>query len=197
MAARVQQHNIARRQRLQRRQQVLKAHAVGGFIKPGVSTYFEASPFKNGDVVFPGRIADPDMRLRKVTFEEVGPDLQRARTADRLNRGNAILLKRGMLCAKQQRRNRLTVAAQPFHWQIQRGAMRLGVQACFRFRHRLQLRDNAVIVVVQPDTQVDFVASRVFFEAFHQRKNRVAGVGVNFLKHAMYLQVYMGQVLTQ
>ena len=50
---------------------------------------------------------------------------------------------------------------------------------------------------VQPDTQVDFVASRVFFEAFHQRKNRVAGVGVNFLKHAMYLQVYMGQVLTQ
>lgn len=120
------------------------------------------------------------MRLRKVTFEEVGPDLQRARTADRLNRGNAILLKRGMLCAKQQRRNRLTVAAQPFHRQIQRGAMRLGVQACFRFRHRLQLRDNAVIVVVQPDTQVDFVASRVFFEAFHQRKNRVAGVGVNF-----------------
>lgn len=105
------------------------------------------------------------MRLRKVTFEEVGPDLQCARTADRLNRGNAILLKRGMLCAKQQRRNRLTVAAQPFHWQIQRGAMWLGVQACFR--HRLQLRDNAVIVVVQPDTQVDFVASRVFFEAFH------------------------------
>jgi hypothetical protein len=73
----------------------LKAHAVGGFIKPGVSTYFEASPFKNGDVVFPGRIADPDMRLRKVAFQEVGPDLQRARTADRLNRGDAILLKRG------------------------------------------------------------------------------------------------------
>lgn len=64
------------------------------------------------------------------------------------------MLKRGMLCAKQQRRNRLTVAAQPFHWQIQRGAMRLGAQACFRFRHRLQLWDNAVIVVVQPDTQV-------------------------------------------
>ena len=107
------------------------------------------------------------------------------------------MLKRGMRCAKHQRRNRLTVAAQPFHRQIQRGAMRPGVQACFRFRHRLQLRDNAVIVVVQPDTQVDFVASRIFFEAFHQRKNRVAGVGVNFLKHAMYLQVYIGQVLTQ
>ena len=75
--------------------------------------------------------------------------------------------------------------------------MRLRDQTRFGFRHRLQLWNDAVFVVVQPDTQVDFVASRVFFEAFHQRKNGVASVGVNFLKHAMVLQVYGQVVKTQ
>ncbi len=35
------------------------------------------------------------------------------------------------------------------------------------------------------------------FKTLHKRKNRVASVGVNFLKHAMVLQVYGQVVKTQ
>jgi hypothetical protein len=75
-----------------------------------------------------------------------------------------------MICAKQQRRNRVAIGVQPFHRQIQRGAVRLGVQTRFRFGNRLQLRDNAVFVVIQTDAEVYFVATRIFFETLHQER---------------------------
>ena len=72
--------------------------------------------------------------------------------------------------------------------------MRLGVKTCFRFGNRLQLRNDAVFVVIKTDAEIYFVTTRIVFKTLHQGENGVASVGVNFLKHAMFLQVYMGSL---
>ncbi len=171
-------------------QQGVNAHAVGFAIKPRVSTYFESGPFKDGDMVFPGRIANPDAGVREVALQEIGTHLQRAGATERLDSRNAVRLQHRMFSTKQQRRDGVTVARQAFHWQIERCAMRLGVQARLRFGHGLQLWDQAVFVVVQADAEVYLIATGIFFETLHQRQNGVASVGVNVLKHAVVLQVY-------
>ena len=68
--------------------------------------------------------------------------------------------------------------------------MRLRVQTRFSFRNGLQLRNDPVFIVIKPDAQVHFIGARIFFETLHQRQNRVARIGVNFLKHAEVLLVY-------
>ena len=92
-----------------------------------------------------------------------------------------------MVGAKQQGRNAAAIGIQAFHRQIHRGAVRLGIQAGLRLGNRLQLRDNALFVVVEADAEIDLVAAGIVFEFFHQREDGIAGVGVNVLKHAMVL----------
>ncbi|SWI86025.1 Uncharacterised protein [Klebsiella pneumoniae] len=75
--------------------------------------------------------------------------------------------------------------------------MRLSIKARLRFGNRLQLRNNAVFVVIKTDAEVYFVTTWIVFKTLHQGENGIASVGVNFLKHVMFLQVYMRQVITQ
>ena len=70
--------------------------------------------------------------------------------------------------------------------------MRLGIEARLSCGNRLQLRNNAVFVVIKTDAEIYFVTTRIVFKTLHQGENGVASVGVNFLKHGMFLQVYMG-----
>ncbi len=88
-----------------------------------------------------------------------------------------------MLRAKQQRRDRLAVAGEAIHRQIERCLIRLGIEARFRFGHRLQLRNDPLLVVIEANAQVNLVRPRILFEGFHQGKYRIASVGINFLKH--------------
>lgn len=171
--------------------------AGGGVVIPGVSTYFETSAFKNCDVVFPGRVTDPHGGFRKITLQEIRPYLQRAGTAQRLNCRHALLLKNRMIGAKQQRRNGMAIGIETFHWQVQRRSVRLCINPGFRFGNGFKLRNDALFVVIQTDAEIHFVATRILFETLHKRKNRVASVGVNFLKHAVVLQVYRQGVKTQ
>ena len=167
MAARMQQYDAARGQRVEFFQQRVHAHAVGFAVEPRVGTDGKARTFKNRDMVFPRRVADPHAGIGEVALEEIRANLQCAGAAESLNGRHALLLENRVVRAKQQRRHGVTVAVKPFHRQIQRGAVRLRVQTRFGFRHRLQLWNDAVFVVVQPDTEVNFVAARIFFEAFH------------------------------
>ncbi len=76
-----------------------------------------------------------------------------------------------------------TVGLQPFHRQVYRGAVLDAVQLRLRRGDRPHLRNDALRIVVQADTQVHLVRARVLFEFFHQRQNGIAGIGVNVLEH--------------
>ena len=118
-------------------------------------------------MVFPGWVADPDARIREIALEEICPHFQRAGAAQRLDGCYTLLLENRVIGAKQQRSHGMAIAVQPFHRQIQRRAVRLRVKARFGLGHRLKLRNNAIFVVVQADAEVNFVAARIFFKAFH------------------------------
>ncbi len=88
---------------------------------------------------------------------------------------------------EQQRLDRLAVAGQAFHRQVQRRLVRLVGQALLDFAHRRQLRHHASFVVVQADTQIDLVGPRIDLEGLHQRENRVAGIGIDMFEHSAQL----------
>ncbi|MNV95840.1 hypothetical protein D3C71_1907800 [compost metagenome] len=59
--------------------------------------------------------------------------------------------------------------------------------AFFHRIHRRQLRHHAGLIVVQANTQVDLVGARVGLEGFHQREDRVAGIGIDMFEHSVQL----------
>jgi hypothetical protein len=92
-----------------------------------------------------------------------------------------------VIAAEQQRLDRLAIGSQAFHRQVQRRFMGLAGQAFLDFSHRRQLRHHAGLIVVQADTQVDLVGARVGLEGFHQREDRVAGIGIDMFEHSVQL----------
>ena len=105
----MQQDDTARWQRFQGRQQIVETHAVGGIVVPGVSADVKSSPFKNGDMVFPRRVADPHARIREIALQEIGAHFQRARAAQCLDRRHSLLLENRMVSPKQQWRDSMTI----------------------------------------------------------------------------------------
>ncbi|MNC51701.1 hypothetical protein D3C75_1010020 [compost metagenome] len=98
----MQQRNALGRQLLQRTQHGIKFHPQFFTVEIGVSIYFETGATKDGHVVFPSRIADPNLRIREIAFQEVGPHFQRTRAAHGLNGGDAALLQHGVFGTEQQ-----------------------------------------------------------------------------------------------
>ncbi len=92
MAAGMQQHHALRRQGLQRRQESVELHAVGFGVIPGIGIHLKTGARKDGDMVFPGRIADPYLRLREIAFQKVRAYFQRAGAAYGLDGGDAVRL---------------------------------------------------------------------------------------------------------
>ncbi|MNS71241.1 hypothetical protein D3C72_1046040 [compost metagenome] len=115
MAARVQQCDAVLRQLFQRAQHGVKFHAQAFAVEIRIGVHFEPSAAKDGNVVFPGRIADPHLRIREVAFQEVGTDFQRAGTAHGLNGGDAPLLQHRVFGTEQQMLDRRAVRQQTFH----------------------------------------------------------------------------------
>ena len=98
----MQQDDTARWQGFQGRQQIVETHAVGGIVVPGIRADVKSRPFKNGDVVFPRRVADPHAGIREIALQEIGPHFQRARAAQCLDRRHSLLPENRMVSSKQQ-----------------------------------------------------------------------------------------------
>ncbi|GKJ60375.1 hypothetical protein NUBL8589_41970 [Klebsiella pneumoniae] len=75
MAARVKQHNAARRQLLEGGEHSGEIHPAGGPVEPGIGMYLKAGAGKDGNVVLPGWIADPDRGVGEVALEEISAHL--------------------------------------------------------------------------------------------------------------------------
>ncbi len=156
MAARVKQHNAARRQ-------LLEGGEHSGEIHPRVALskrdrYVPQSRrrqrWQRGS---PGWIADPDRGVGEVALEEIErPPLAR-RSPQCLDGGDASGTQRRMIVAKQQGLDRAAMRRQPLHRQIKAGLLLLTLQPVSGLTDRLQLGNNGLLVIVQPDAEVNFV----------------------------------------
>ena len=91
-----------------------------------------------------------------------------------------------MIVAKQQGLDHAAIGRQPLHRQIKAGLLLLTLQPVSGLTDRLQLGNNGLLVIVQPDAEVNFVCPRILLKGFHQRQDRIARIGVNVLKHSGY-----------
>ena len=190
MTAGVQQHDALLRQRFQRGEEGVEFYTVGLCVVPRIALHLETRAVEDRHVVIPGRIADPDAGVREVTLEEIRADFQRAGAAQRLNRGDTARLQHRVIGAEQQRRNGVAIRVEAFHRQIERRLLGLGLELFFCGGDCLQLRNNALLIVVEADAEIHFIRARILFKGFHQRQNRIAGVGINVLKHGADLHVW-------
>lgn len=88
--------------------------------------------------------------------------------------------------AKQQRLDRAAIGSQSLHRQIEAGLVQLALQPVNGLTDRLQLRNDGLLVIVQPDAKVNFVCPGILLKGLHQRQDRIARVGVNVLEHSGY-----------
>ncbi len=160
----------------------VEAQAAGGVVIVGIAVDLEAGALEHHAMVVPARIADPHLRLGKIALQEVGADAQRARAAQRLDRGHTVLGQRGAVHAEYQLLHGLAKAGDAGHRQI-RARPLVGDQRGFGLAHRGHQRQAACVVEADADRQVDLVLTRVLREVFVQGQDGVAGVGVDMSKH--------------
>ena len=109
MAARMQQYDAARWQRVQLFQQRINAHTVGFAVEPRIGFNPEACTLEDRNVVFPRRVADPYAGIREVLFQEICTHFQRPRATQRLDSRHALLREHRVVRTKQQRRDGVAV----------------------------------------------------------------------------------------
>lgn len=164
------------------REHVGEAHTAGGRVVVGVVMHRDAGALEDRAVVIPGRVADPHLAGGEVALEEVGTDLERARAADGLDRGDAPGLERGMFRAEQQALHGGAVVGRAFHRQV--GARQRGRGKCdLGLAHGAEQRNAAFFVVVQADAEIDLLRTRVVHEGFDEGEDGVAGIGVDVFEH--------------
>ncbi len=177
--------------RAQRGEEGVEFYAIGFGVVSRIGTHLETGAVENRHVIIPSWVADPDTGIREVALEEIRAHFQRARSAQRLNRCDAARLQYQMFGAEQRRRDGAVVGVEAFHGQIERCLMRLGLELRFCGGNRLELRNDALLVVVEADAEIDFISARILFKGFYQRQNRIAGVGKNVLKHGADLHEWL------
>ena len=123
-------------------------------------------------MVFPARIADPDIGAGVDPPQQIGADLESAGAAERLHRDHAALLERGAVGAEQDFLDRAVVGLEPVDRAGScgargRGKLLLGAAHAFEHRH------FAVVVGVDADAEVDFVGVGVGVEGFGDAQDRV------------------------
>ena len=182
----MEQHDAARRELLEGGKHGGEIDPAGGPVEPGIGMHLEARPGKDGHMVLPGRIADPDRGVGEVALEEICAHLQRAGAAQRLDDGDASGTQRRMMFAKQQGLDGAAIGRQSLHRQIEAGLLQLALQPVSGQTDRLQLRNDGLLVIVQPDAEVNFVCPGILLKGFHQGQDRIARVGVNVLEHSGY-----------
>src|SRR5690606_32047323 len=165
VAAGVQDDDRAGRQGLQVGQHAGAVHAVGGGVVVAVVVNREAGAFEQGAVVFPAGIADGHGGVGQQALEEVGAGLQRAGAAQRLGGDHAAVGQQGGVGAEQQLLHGAVVAGQALDRQV--AARRAGGQAgLLGLGHCLEQRNAPILVVVNPDTEIDLGGAAIGIERF-------------------------------
>src|SRR5471030_140914 len=100
MTTRVQQHDALCRKSFQVVEHAGEIHAKTFGVEIRISVNLKTGTAKNGHVVFPGRIADPHLRIWEIKLQEISADFQRTRAPDGLNRSDALLQQSRMFCAE-------------------------------------------------------------------------------------------------
>src|SRR5690606_29699772 len=144
---------------------------VGGGVVIAVVVHREAGAFEQRAVVFPARVADRHGGVGQQALEEVGAGLQRAGATQRLGGHHAAVGQQGGVGAEQQLLHRAVIAGQALDGQVAaRGA---GGQAGFLgFGNGLEQRNSAILVVVNPDTQIDLSGADVGIESSVEYQKR-------------------------
>jgi len=156
VAARVQHHDSAARQSAQRAQHGIQADSAAGCIVVRIAVDLETGAFEDRAVIFPARVADPDLDPRVEHAQPVGAHLERAAPAERLRRDDAFLEHRRVLGAEQQMLRGAVECPQPVHWQVILGLTRRD-EFLLGLLNAVQHRYLAAIVAVDADAEIDFL----------------------------------------
>ena len=183
VAARMQQHDAARRRLRQRLQHRVEAQAAGLGVVVRVAAALQPRALEDGAVVVPGRVAQVDGAVGEVALDEIRAHLQAARRAHALDGRHPVALERLAVGAEQQLLHLGAEIGGAFHRQVGPGAGLLH-HGQLGPAHRIQHRDAAVVVEVDADGQVDLLRARVLLEGLVQAEDGIARVGVDVLEHA-------------
>ena len=181
VAAAVQQHHVAGFGLGQIGNQAVPIQAVRCFVVITVIADIDADGFENGIVVRPGRSGNPHVFRTGLTFDKLGGDAQRARTAQALRGFGALGRDDFAVRAKQQFLRFGVVGGHTVDGQIV-FAVFIGQQAGFGFLHRFRNRGIAFSVFVNTDAQVHLIAAGFGFECFAQTQNRVGRRSFDFIE---------------
>ena len=132
--------------------------------------------FEDGQVVLPGRVADPDLGIGEIVLDEIGADLERARATQGLQCGDALCVHGLVVGTEHQVLHQLAILANAFDGQIAAGED-VPCQGLGGLAHAVEHGQAALLVEVQADAQADLVGACILLEGFHQREYGVAGVG--------------------
>ena len=173
VAAGMQHHDRAGGQPVQGAAHAGEVEAMRLRLVVRVAAHREPGGFEELAMVFPARVADPDLRERRDLPQEVGADLEPARAADRLDGDDALLPDRGELFAKDELLHCPVVGGETVDRQVI--ARRRGFQAlAFRAPHAFQQRHLARVVVVDADAEVDLLRIRVGNVRLRDAEDRIA-----------------------
>src|SRR3954462_2119852 len=100
MAASMQYDDASGGKGLQRVQHGAKINAVRACVIVGVGVHRKARVLKERAMVFPTRIRNPHLGLRKKTPQKISADLERTGAPKRLHRNDAIFLHRHAVAAE-------------------------------------------------------------------------------------------------
>ena len=156
MAAGVQYRDRAGGQPVERREQRLEFQSARRRVVIGIRIDLEAGTLEQRAMVFPARVADPDLCRRAQVPEEIGADLQSARAAQRLHRDHALVLQRRRIRPEHQRLHGLVVGLQAVDRQVRPGRA-LQRLLLLDLAHAGEQRHLAVLVVIHAHAEVDLV----------------------------------------
>ena len=150
---------------MQRGQHGIEPDAAGGRIVVGIGVDLEAGAFEHRIVIFPARIADPDLDPGIEHVQEVGSHLESAAAAQRLRGDYALLAHCLVFGAEQQMLRGAVERSKPVHRQIVLGLagsdeFLLGELDAVEHRH------FTVVIAVDADAQIDLVSMLVGKKSF-------------------------------
>ena len=158
---------------IERRLHAGEVDAARGGVIVRIAFDDEAGGFEEGEVVFPGRIADMDRRLGVQALQVVGADLQRTGAAKRLGSDCLAIGEQWGVLAEQQVLYGLIVGRRAFDRLIatRRGSLQASLLGD---PDGSEQRKFAVVIKIDADAEIDPGVARIGVEGFIQSENGVA-----------------------
>jgi hypothetical protein len=150
-----------------------KSRPARGDVEIGVRIDHKSGAFEQRAMIFPARVADPDLRSGGEAAKEIGADLERAGPADCLHRHDPAFRDEIRIAAEQQRLHFAVVRGNAVDRQIRARRCLVG-QLALGALHAVEERHLAVLVAVDADAQVDLGWIRVGIEGLGDAEDGVA-----------------------